>query len=531
MGMYSLASELSTFKNRSAIKVRVIRSYLVREKKGSSDIKSQELVLHDPEGAVIHATIPAKIVPKFIHSFVEGKVYGIKNFYVVSNWHTYKTSMHEYMMQFNHETIFKELRSENFHWYMYRLRSFDSLKGNSELNEKELIDIIGRVVEVYGPQEKNIGGNNARLIDFVLEDAHGKKLTCTFWGDHVSKIQHLYEAPSKDLVIVLIQFCRIKRGLKDGEVKICSSYDVTQVLFNLDYPEFINFRDSLTDIGYQTPMRSIASLSSFSFTNTMDESSSKSMELITINEIYDNDKYGDFWVATRIQGIVNPTDWFYSSCRKPGCYKKLKISEGVNKCFKCFQIWEIGILRYKITLRVVDIKGNASFLLWDRECQELIGIPATELYEKSNKTNQPLQQITELVGKTLLFQITTKSDHTSHRNTPFPVLRINNDPQVLKEHCSQLLQLQDNECNSNMQISLGDDDFLEGILSDEAESPIASMPPVAVGDATEGPVKRCLLDQFSSTQSGKKHKETKVKYLASKRTEEKHYGYHRRLHP
>ncbi|XP_031097000.1 uncharacterized protein LOC116001250 [Ipomoea triloba] len=444
MGMYSLASELSTFKNRSAIK-----------------------------GTVIHATIPAKIVPKFINSFVE------------------------------------ELRSENFPWYMYRLRSFDSLKGNSELNEKELIDIIGRVVEVYGPQEKNIGGNNARLIDFVLEDAYGKKLTCTFWDDHVSRIEHLYEAPSKDPVIVLIQFYRIKRGLR--------------VLFNLDYPEFINFRDSLTDIGYQTPMRSIASLSSFSFTNTMDESSSKS----TINEIYDNDKYGDFWVAARIQGIVIPTNWFYSSCRKPGCNKKLKISEGVNKCFKCFKIWEDGILRYKITLRVVDMKGNASFLLWDRECQELIGIPAAELYEKSNK---PLQQITDLVGKTLLFQITAKAYHTSHRNTPFPVLRINNDPQVLKEHCSHLLKLQDNECNSNMPISLGDDDFLEGLLSDEAESPIASLPPVAVGDATEGPVKRCLLDQFSSTQSGKKQKESKVKYLASKRTEQNHYGADGRLH-
>ncbi|XP_031099592.1 uncharacterized protein LOC116003769 [Ipomoea triloba] len=473
MGMYSLATGLSTFNNRSAIKVRVIRSYLVREKKGSADLKSQELVLHDPEGNVIHATIPAKIVPKFSKGFVEGKVYTIKNFYVVSNWHTYKTSMNEYMMQLNHETIYKELRSENFPWFMYRLRPFDSLKGNSELNEKELIDIIGRVVEVYGPQEKKIGGNNARLIDFVLEDAHGQKLTCTFWDDHVNKIQHLYEAPSKDPVIVLIQFCRIKRGLRDGEVKICSSYDVTQVLFNLDYPEFINFRDSLTDIGYQTPMRSIVSLSSFSFTNTMDESSSKSMELTTIKEIYDNDKYGDLWVAARISGIVNPIDW------------------------------------YKITLQVVDMKGNASFLMWDRECQELIGIPATELYEKSNKNNQPLQQITQLVGKTLLFQITAKSDHTSYRNTPFPVLRINNDPQILKEHCSELLKLEDNDCNSNMQISLGDDDFLEGFLSDEAESPIASMPHVAVGDATEGPVKRCLLDQFSSTQSGKKQKEIK----------------------
>nr|GLL31474.1 uncharacterized protein LOC109178926 [Ipomoea trifida] len=52
MGMYSLATGLSTFNNRIAIKVRVIRSYVVREKKGSAQIKSQELVLHDPEVSV-----------------------------------------------------------------------------------------------------------------------------------------------------------------------------------------------------------------------------------------------------------------------------------------------------------------------------------------------------------------------------------------------------------------------------------------------------------------------------------------------
>nr|GMC90738.1 replication factor A protein 1-like [Ipomoea batatas] len=111
-----------------------------------------------------------------------------------------------------------------------------------------------------------------------------------------------------------------------------------------------------------------------------------------------------------------------------------------------------------------------------------------------------------MAGKTLLFQITAKSDHTSYRNTPFPVLRINNDPHIIKEHCSQLLKVEENACNSNMQMSLGDDDFLEGFLSDEAESPIASIPHVAVGDSTEGAVKRCFLDQFSSTQTGKKQK-------------------------
>nr|GMD15849.1 putative transposase [Ipomoea batatas] len=96
-----------------------------------------------------------------------------------------------------------------------------------------------------------------------------------------------------------------------------------------------------------------------------------------------------------------------------------------------------------------------------REKKGSAQLKSQELVLHDPENNKPLKQITELAGKTLLFQITAKSDHTSYRNTPFPVLRINNDPHIIKEHCSQLLKLEENACNSNMQMSLGDDDFLE----------------------------------------------------------------------
>ncbi|XP_031131680.1 uncharacterized protein LOC116033065 [Ipomoea triloba] len=171
MGMYVLLNQLTTFKRRSAVKVRVVRSYTVMERRGSSEIKSKELVLHDEEATVIHACIPKDILPKFPESFLEGNVYCFKNFYVVANWHTYKTSMHEFMLQFNHETIMKHTRSDNFPYHMYRPRPFHILKGNPSLDAKQLIDLIGRIVEIRAPQEKTISGHNTVLIDFVLEDA------------------------------------------------------------------------------------------------------------------------------------------------------------------------------------------------------------------------------------------------------------------------------------------------------------------------------------------------------------------------
>nr|GMD60665.1 hypothetical protein Iba_chr12aCG13430 [Ipomoea batatas] len=52
MGLYCLANELSTFKNRSPVKVRVIRVGFVMEKKGSSEIKGKEVIFHEEDEEV-----------------------------------------------------------------------------------------------------------------------------------------------------------------------------------------------------------------------------------------------------------------------------------------------------------------------------------------------------------------------------------------------------------------------------------------------------------------------------------------------
>nr|GMC91131.1 replication protein A 70 kDa DNA-binding subunit D-like [Ipomoea batatas] len=429
MGMYSLATELSTFKKTSAIK-----------------------------GTVIHATVPKSILDKFINTFEECKVYAVKNFFVVSNCLVYKTSLHEYMMQFNHDTIWKEIRSDTFPWHMYRLRSFPSLRGNPSLNEKELIDIIGRVVEIHAPEQKNFDGHSAKLIDFVLEDELGNRISCTFWDDFVPKIEAYYQSELTDPVVVLIQFCRIKYGARDSDVKLCSAYDVTQALFDLDSQEFRSFRESLRDPEYQTPMRSIASFSSLSYSNTFEESTSHTMDLVTITELYTRDKIGEFWVAAKISGIESPNDWFYLSCPCKGCYKSLKVSEG---------------------------------------------IAASDLHELHKDRSRPPKQILDLVNRCMLFRISAKTEHLSKLDSAFPVFKINTDQQLLKQHCPEILGIPEEEVNTEM-LSLEDDEILE------ADSPIATLPPLS-GEAAEGSVKRSLIDEFSSTQGCRKVKQHRVK--------------------
>nr|GMC97872.1 replication factor A protein 1-like [Ipomoea batatas] len=85
-------------------------------------------------------------------------------------------------------------------------------------------------------------------------------------------------------VIVLIRMGRVKVSEHSAEVKITSSYDATQLLFNGDSTEFLEFRDS------------------YGNSSGGDLSSSK-MRIITISNIFQNREVGEFWVPAQIIGI------------------------------------------------------------------------------------------------------------------------------------------------------------------------------------------------------------------------------------
>nr|GLL29905.1 replication protein A 70 kDa DNA-binding subunit A-like [Ipomoea trifida] len=236
--------------------------------------------------------------------------------------------------------------------------SFTTLK---TVDPKVLVDVIGRVVEIYSPLDKLISGRPSRLIDFLIEDLNGHQLKCTVWDQHVEKVMPYFRKDFVEPVIVLIQMGRVKVYENSAEVKITSSYDATQLLFNGDSTEFLEFRDS------------------YGNSSGGDLSSSK-MRIITISDIFQNREVGEFWVPAQIIGIESDVnDWFYESCKGPGCNKKVELNNGMFDCSKCKSRYDECIYMYKINVRVVDVKGTTPFLLWDRETLDLVSVKADEL--------------------------------------------------------------------------------------------------------------------------------------------------------
>lgn len=167
--MWSMIQGLHPSNARSAIKVRVVRSYDMRSK-NSDKIWSHELVIHDREvgklyfifyasnfsfqqlifgffmqGDRIHATIPRSLISKFKPLLKEDHLYAIKNFMVMINDNRYKTTTRMYYIKFINSTHVESIHEENFPRYVFNFKTF---KDVATIENVEDSILFGKYIKV-----------------------------------------------------------------------------------------------------------------------------------------------------------------------------------------------------------------------------------------------------------------------------------------------------------------------------------------------------------------------------------------------
>ncbi|XP_031108401.1 replication factor A protein 1-like [Ipomoea triloba] len=440
----------------------------------SSSSSSCDVVLKrqmkDVFGTYIHANISKEEVEKYSKVFEEGKVYSIKNFLVVTNYYKYKTTTHKYLIKFNYKTVVKESKSRQFPTHMLRIKSFESLRNPVEVNETELFDVIGRVVEIYSPVQKLIAGKAATLIDFVIADTQNIHLKCTVWDEHVAAIHQFYNIDVEQPIIVAIQLCRAK--IVNGEVRITSSYDATNCGLITVLLSLLNLGPSILATE-NSPHRSITTTTVLSESTGLGDLQSGSITITTLSDLVMKEEDGDYYVPAQIVGIQGSRkgDWYYTSCMSQGCNKKLSVRDnGLLICGKCNKKWEEGCVRYKVVVRVVDKRDDALFLLWDRECADLVGVLASLLFEKYLKVDIDIPpELESLIGML-------------------------NDTQE-KDLISRMIEEDDDDISG-----------IEGSKGDEVNSSVNATQEKGKETDSENSdtIKRCLMDQFSTSTKLKK---------------------------
>ncbi|XP_058742133.1 uncharacterized protein LOC131614558 [Vicia villosa] len=74
--------------------------------------------------------------------------------------------------------------------------------------------------------------------------------------------------------------------------------------------------------------------------------------------------------------VASPYGWYYRGCHACSC-----IARGDKAPFECEagHFTEADIFRYKIEIEVTHAGNSCNFLFWDRECELLLGLSASQL--------------------------------------------------------------------------------------------------------------------------------------------------------
>ncbi|XP_019198897.1 PREDICTED: uncharacterized protein LOC109192654 [Ipomoea nil] len=448
MPMYAAVKDIGPLDREKAIRVKCVRCYEIAENRGSTEIKSQEVLVCDEEGTFIHLNMQNNDV--------------------------------------------KAIKSKGFPTKMFQLKSYDSLKDPTQVNHKVL---FGRVVEIHAPVEKIIGGRPSKLLDFKMADNEGNTLQCTVWDSHVGAMLPYYDAGLKEPLILVFQLCRAKV--------------VNESLAAMMLPNFISMHltRNLLILGLSkltaanSHLHSISTATVLSQSTGIDDSTSGALTVTKVVNLLKKKQNGEFYVSAKIVVIEGSFGWMYISCMSLGCNRKLYEQVGDLICTTCDKKYKEGMVKYRVKVIVLDKGlGDVPFLLWDRECSELVvsDIP---------------KELESLVGMRMVVKISLKMEFMKGANSAYTVMRVLRDEALVLAYCSKLIKDQDKDLISKMI----DEDEEEHEESDqtklyfniheasngdnEVNSPLSIQQSQRLDNELEDSngVRRSLLGQFSSS--------------------------------
>nr|GME13606.1 replication factor A protein 1-like [Ipomoea batatas] len=125
-------------------------------------------------------------------------------------------------------------------------------------------------------------------------------------------------------------------------------------------------------------------------------------------------------------------------------------------------------------------------------------------------------ELESLIGRSMIFKLSLKRDQMRGPTSAYNVMRVITDQALVDEYCSRLNDTQEKDLISRM-IEEDDDDSFdsdeEGSKGDEVNSPVNATQ--EKGKETDSDnsdtIKRCLLDQFSTSTKLKKSRMVTVK--------------------
>ncbi|KAL0742106.1 hypothetical protein Bca4012_083619 [Brassica carinata] len=353
MSPFTKVSDLKPYKELCKINVQIIRLWKKFLAGGNTTI---ELVLCDPMGDKIHASVGEDLVAQHEFSLKEGYWKIIENFSVVLSGGAFRTTKHAYQIVFLDKT---------------RVR---------------MCDVLPRPLTGFQPVAFRAIRDGWVTTDYLV--GADDRLTVNIWGKYAQIVSDAIHDPHMHKsVVCVIRFGKIS---VNRDRSVFNEYSVADVSLNPDMVEVEAFSKLLPKKEVD-----IAVMDSKPF-NLISEIFDKyryfrTTPMKSLSEVLETKQGRECIVRCTIAGIDYDMGWCYLSCKI--CRHKV-LSEPSNTgvygyhsthalrnyyCAKCKTYTPELLPRYNLQLVVLDNTTNTKFLLRDSVAEKLLQIPCVTL--------------------------------------------------------------------------------------------------------------------------------------------------------
>ncbi|XP_058769157.1 uncharacterized protein LOC131643023 [Vicia villosa] len=310
------------------------------------------------------AVVPAPHVSVFTEKCLLGHTYTVSNFKVVPYVLAFRASGHRYMIKFTAGT---SVLDEDKHEIPPKSILFTSFSDiiTGRFDKHVLIHVVGMVDSIGYAQTES--GAKKQQISMMLRDHSNNMLNCTLWesyADQFIKFNKVRVAASLPTV-VLLQYAKVKEEGK-YPLSVTNTYNVTLLCVDADFPIMKDFIDRMPEESKVTLSDQLGGNSQYSSQSSENQQLTPVQKIVTFCAT----------VATTKLLVASPFGWFYRACHM--CQS---IARGDSPPFECEAGHEtmVEVLRYKIEIEVTHGGQSCNFVFWNRECEMLLGLSASQL--------------------------------------------------------------------------------------------------------------------------------------------------------
>ncbi|KAK2433546.1 replication factor A protein [Trifolium repens] len=279
--------------------VRVVRLWFVKDLATNKPPFSMEMVFMDKNGDRIHGTVRRTLIYKFENEIKEGGVYTLSNFGIAANVGEYRTTRHQFKLNFQYATKVKPAEGNSVSPLLYAIPHPSELFA-TDYDTNYLVDLMGRLHGVGAEKTYERNGVQSKMVVIEL-DNDGATVQNT----------------------------------------LCAS----KLLFNPEYTIAVDLRKRM--MGKDDSTSPAICILQDTSKISLEDDFLKATPITTIEALKDNKMETNLVVCGTVKAILDESDWFYTACL---CNKKVYPDERMYFCEKCNKHVVTVFPRYRLKL-------------------------------------------------------------------------------------------------------------------------------------------------------------------------------------